>query len=375
MAPIRPTVLVADGGDVGEAMPSEAAAGALNKYGTQYMIEYFKKNEQYTIINPYTKTRTTIYQYLTDAANVNEDANNVGAALKNTFWYTDVNERVKAPIFAVAAENGIQLSNTQLDEYRDMNLAGLKSLAELKYDFGQMAIKNLNLDIDRPDIANAIRGGKSFSEAVGDYASIYAKTLGIPSSAFNPADQTFVSLLKTSPDLTAFESAVKMDPRYLQRTDVKQLISANQLSVKQKYMSYGMNIDDFQANDIATRIVTGQTNDVVIDNELRKQAAIVYRPFADQIMAGVPMSSLVSPYEDAWFRRFGTRAGLGNQNIQKAMQGRTVVKGDSTETYATSIYDFDQEIMKLPEYQYTDDARKRTEALTVDILSRFGFIG
>lgn len=335
----------------------------LGLYGSQYLLDYFKKNN------------TTIYRKLIEFASQNAEGARVEAWLKNQPWYKDVNERVKAPIYAAAASNGITLSTAQIDDYRDMYLGGVKSLEEMKYDFGQLAIRNLNLDAEKPELAKAIRGGRTLADAVSDYAGIYAKTLGIPASKFDAADPTFMTLVKSSRDLTSFEAAVKLDPRYLERADIKQAISDNQLAVKQQYLSYGIDLSDAQANSISTRLATGQTSSAAIDAELRKQAAAIYRPFAEQINAGVPMASLVAPYADTWFRLYGTRAGLDNQSIRKAMEGTTVVKGDRTETYAMSNFDFEQQIMRLPDYQFTKHASDKVEALTTDILSRFGFIG
>ena len=134
---------------------------ALGTYGSKYLLEYFKIN--------YPK----IYNDLIKFAKANESPTNVEGYLRNTAWYTDVNQRVKATIGGYALANGLTLSSDQETQFRDQILAKVKDREEVQYQIRLLAIDKFQLETTKPDIARAMKAGLDFNQAASDYIQIY----------------------------------------------------------------------------------------------------------------------------------------------------------------------------------------------------------
>lgn len=347
----------------------------LGTYGSKFLIDYFKENKQYTITDPYDpkKREISIYDYFLKAAKVKESAANVESALKNTFWFKDENERYKGTIYALGKANGINLDNTRVDRFRDLFLGGVKSLEEIKYDLGVESIKTLNLDkLAGGNIANAIRGGMTLSDAVSDYAKIYTDTFGISAADFNPADSKFLSFISNSgTSLYDFSQKLKRDWQYISRPDVQTGINAYAASLSQTYRQYGLALNATTINKMATDLYLGDTSTEEVNNGIMKIAADTYAPFRDRILNGENPLSLASPYISAMSQILEVPDGMLDLEDPTI---RSVMMGGANGT-AMPLWQFEQNMYKDNRWQYTSNARKTMDSVTIDTLTRFGLMG
>ncbi len=155
----------------------------LGTYGSKYLLEYFKIN--------YPK----IYNDLLKFAQVNESPTNVEGYLRNTAWYTDVNQRVKATIGGFALANGLTLNADQETQFRDQILSKVKDREEIQYQIRLLAIDKFQLETTKPDIARAMKAGLDFNQAASDYIQIYRENFNIAVSQFSVNDSMFQTLL------------------------------------------------------------------------------------------------------------------------------------------------------------------------------------
>lgn len=360
-----------------EALTAKQKA-ILGTYGSQYLIDYFKTNKSYTIKSPYSGKIVSIFDYLQQAAIKGENNTNVSNVLMGTSWYKDVNERYKASIYSIGRANGIELDNSQVENYRDMFLGKVKTLEEINYNLGQQAIQKYNLDISKPELAKAISAGKSFTEAASDYLASYADDLGLAASQVSVTDPQFLSILNSSVSLDDFKKKTKYDPRFLSKPESQQSIAANVATLQQKYARYGINIDPAKAQTLAQNLFLGDTSINVVEENLRKDAASIFTPFRDRILAGEDPLSIATPYISAMERILevpGGSLGLNDSTVRAAMMGSTVTKGDTTTHSAIPLWQFEQSLYKDNRWQYTDNAHKTMDSITLDVLSRFGLIG
>jgi hypothetical protein len=346
---------------------TEAQRATLGSYGSKYLIDYFKNTPKYKYI----------YDYLVTAAKGRYEAGRVEAWLKDQNWYKDVNERVKAPIYASGLSNGITLSDAELNDFRDQKLAGLLSTEEIDYRLGQRAIEKFNLKT-KPEIAREITAGKSFEEAVADYADVYRRDYGLSAAQFNVGDSQFLGLLNTSTSLDDFEKKLRRTDKFLSKQETQLAINANVSALKRKYARFGMKISDQDAYNVSKNIYLGDTTDSAVDDNLRKIAADTFQPFRDRILNGEDPLSIATPYISAMSRILEVPDGaldLEDPTVRKAMMGRSVTKGETTSHAATPLWEFEQQLYRDNRWQYTSNARSTLDQVSLDVLSRFGMIG
>ena len=350
----------------------------LGQYGSQYLINYFKKNEtKYTVKDPVTGKTVSIYAFLRNAALRDEDPANVSNVLKNTTWYTNVNERVKAPIFAAGQANGITLSEAEIDQYRDQQLAGLLSADEIQSQIRNRAIDFYKFE-SKPEIANGLRSGKDLDTVLSDYADQYMSDLGIAQSQFDVGSKEFLDLVMGSKTFDDFKQKVRRTDKFLEKREVQNAISANVSNLKTKYLSYGMKITDADAQRIAKNLYLGDITTESIDDNLRKVAADTFQPFRDRILNGEDPLSLATPYISAMSRILevpNSALDLEDPTVRRAMMGSSVTKGETTSHAATPLWEFEQQLYRDNRWQYTANARATMDQVSLDVLSRFGVIG
>ena len=338
----------------------------LGTYGSTYLLAYFEQKYP------------AIYKHLIQAAKNGEDDANVEAWLKDTAWFKDVNQRTIAPIGAAAMANGLTLADATLIKYRDQVLAGVITTDELKYEFGQQAIKQYQLNVSKPDIARAIENGASFAEAAGDYLGSYAEYMGLSASQVTVGDKNFLNLFSSSVSLEDFKTKVIHTDAYIGQKDSQAAITANMATLQQKYSRYGISTTPEQLRQTATQLFLNDTTTEAVDLKLRNDAAGIFTPFRDRILAGEDVYSIATPYVSSMARILELPAdsiGLDNQTLRNALMGTSVTKGDSTTHTAIPLWQFEQTLYKDPSWQYTNNAHEKMDAMSLDVLSRFGVIG
>lgn len=342
----------------------------LGTFGSKFLIEYFKtaENGKYK----------PIYDKLVGFAIQNASAANVEAYLRDTAWFKDVNERTYATIGASALANGIKLDTATRDSYRDQILGKVKTADEIAYDIRMKSISEYQLLTTKPEVARQMMAGKDFAVAVGDYIQSYVTSFELAASQFSLEDANFQTIFKTSTSLGDFDKKVKRSDRYLSLPKVRTAISQNVAMVKQKYRQYGLNLTDEAASNLGKNAYLGDTTTEAIDENLRQQAIKLFPAFKDRILNGESVLSIASPYIGAVSRILEVPEGsldLEDPTIRKAMMGMTTTAGDKTTSTVKPLWEFEQELLKDSRWQYTANARKSLDSVTIDVMGRFGVIG
>lgn len=338
---------------------------ALGTYGSKYLLEYFKIN--------YPK----IYNDLIKFAKANESPTNVEGYLRNTAWYTDVNQRVKATIGGYALANGLTLSSDQETQFRDQILAKVKDREEVQYQIRLLAIDKFQLETTKPDIARAMKAGLDFNQAASDYIQIYRENFNVAVSQFSVNDQLFQTLLTKSSNIADFTKQLRRTDKYLSQPQVQQQLNANKLMITTKYRQYGLSITDEAASNLAKNVFLGDSNNEQIDENLRQQAVAAFPAFRDRILNGESPLAIASPYIQAMVRILEIPEGgldLEDPTIRRAMQGKAIAdaKGNTTSYETVPLWMFEQSLYKDNRWQYTANARNKADTITLQLKDMLG---
>ena len=338
---------------------------ALGTYGSKYLLEYFKIN--------YPK----IYNDLIKFAKANESPTNVEGYLRNTAWYTDVNQRVKATIGGYALANGLTLSSDQETQFRDQILAKVKDREEVQYQIRLLAIDKFQLETTKPDIARAMKAGLDFNQAASDYIQIYRENFNVAVSQFSVNDQLFQTLLTKSSNIADFTKQLRRTDKYLSQPQVQQQLNANKLMITTKYRQYGLSITDEAASNLAKNVFLGDSNNEQIDENLRQQAIAAFPAFRDRILNGESPLAIASPYIQAMVRILEIPEGgldLEDPTIRRAMQGKAIAdaKGNTTSYETVPLWMFEQSLYKDNRWQYTANARNKADTITLQLKDMLG---
>ena len=337
----------------------------LGTYGSKYLLEYFKIN--------YPK----IYNDLLKFAQVNESPTNVEGYLRNTAWYTDVNQRVKAIIGGYALANGLTLNADQETQFRDQILSKVKDRVEIQYQIRLLAIDKFQLETTKPDIARAMKAGLDFNQAASDYIQIYRENFNIAVSQFSVNDSMFQTLLTKSSNIADFTKQLRRTDKYLSQPQVQQQLNANKLMITTKYRQYGLSITDEAASNLAKNVFLGDSNNEQIDENLRQQAIAAFPAFRDRILNGESPLAIASPYIQAMVRILEIPEGgldLEDPTIRRAMQGKAIAdaKGNTTSYETVPLWMFEQSLYKDNRWQYTANARNKADTITLQLKDMLG---
>jgi hypothetical protein len=337
----------------------------LGTYGSKYLLEYFKIN--------YPK----IYNDLLKFAQVNESPTNVEGYLRNTAWYTDVNQRVKATIGGFALANGLTLNADQETQFRDQILSKVKDREEIQYQIRLLAIDKFQLETTKPDIARAMKAGLDFNQAASDYIQIYRENFNIAVSQFSVNDSMFQTLLTKSSNIADFTKQLRRTDKYLSQPQVQQQLNANKLMITTKYRQYGLSITEEAASNLAKNVFLGDSNNEQIDENLRQQAIAAFPAFRDRILNGESPLAIASPYIQAMVRILEIPEGgldLEDPTIRRAMQGKAIAdaKGNTTSYETVPLWMFEQSLYKDNRWQYTANARNKADTITLQLKDMLG---
>ena len=356
--------VVATAEETGTGLTAKQEA-TLGTYGSKYLLEYFKIN--------YPK----IYNDLLKFAQVNESPTNVEGYLRNTSWYTDVNQRVKATIGGYALANGLTLNADQETQFRDQILSKVKDKEEIQYSIRLLAIDKFQLETTKPDIARAMKAGLDFNQAASDYIQIYRENFNIAVSQFSVNDQMFQTLLTKSSNIADFTKQLRRTDKYLSQPQVQQQINANKLMITTKYRQYGLSITDEAASNLAKNVFLGDSNNEQIDENLRQQAIAAFPAFRDRILNGESPLAIASPYIQAMVRILEIPEGgldLEDPTIRRAMQGKAIAdaKGNTTSYETVPLWMFEQGLYKDNRWQFTANARNKADTITLQLKDMLG---
>lgn len=356
--------VVAAAEDTGTGLTAKQEA-TLGTYGSKYLLEYFKIN--------YPK----IYNDLLKFAQVNESPTNVEGYLRNTAWYTDVNQRVKATIGGYALANGLTLNADQETQFRDQILSKVKDREEVQYQIRLLAIDKFQLETTKPEIARAMKAGLDFNQAASDYIQIYRENFNVAVSQFSVNDQLFQTLLTKSSNIADFTKQLRRTDKYLSQPQVQQQINANKLMITTKYRQYGLSITDEAASNLAKNVFLGDSNNEQIDENLRQQAVAAFPAFRDRILNGESPLAIASPYIQAMVRILEIPEGgldLEDPTIRRAMQGKAIAdaKGNTTSYETVPLWMFEQSLYKDNRWQYTANARNKADTITLQLKDMLG---
>jgi hypothetical protein len=337
----------------------------LGTYGSKYLLEYFKIN--------YPK----IYNDLLKFAQVNESPTNVEGYLRNTAWYTDVNQRVKATIGGFALANGLTLNADQETQFRDQILSKVKDREEIQYQIRLLAIDKFQLETTKPDIARAMKAGLDFNQAASDYIQIYRENFNIAISQFSVNDTMFQTLLTKSSNIADFTKQLRRTDKYLSQPQVQQQLNANKLMITTKYRQYGLSITEEAASNLAKNVFLGDSNNEQIDENLRQQAVAAFPAFRDRILNGESPLAIASPYIQAMVRILEIPEGgldLEDPTIRRAMQGKAIAdaKGNTTSYETVPLWMFEQSLYKDNRWQFTANARNKADTITLQLKDMLG---
>ena len=133
----------------------------------------------------------------------------------------------------------------------------------------------------------------------------------------------------------------------------------------------GIAIDQTSADQMLASIAFEDKTMDQVKQELRNTYMIgAYPAWADQIRAGIDISTLASPYRDVAQRM------LGRANIQMndpIMQQLMQVQGPDGQFAARPLWEAEKYIRGLDEWQYTDDAAETYASATKAVGAMFGF--
>lgn len=356
--------VVAAAEDTGTGLTAKQEA-TLGTYGSKYLLEYFKIN--------YPK----IYNDLLKFAQVNESPTNVEGYLRNTAWYTDVNQRVKATIGGYALANGLTLNADQETQFRDQILSKVKDREEVQYQIRLLAIDKFQLETTKPDIARAMKAGLDFNQAASDYIQIYRENFNIAVSQFSVNDSMFQTLLTKSSNIADFTKQLRRTDKYLSQPQVQQQLNANKLMITTKYRQYGLSITEEAASNLAKNVFLGDSNNEQIDENLRQQAIAAFPAFRDRILNGESPLAIASPYIQAMVRILEIPEGgldLEDPTIRRAMQGKAIAdaKGNTTSYETVPLWMFEQSLYKDNRWQYTANARNKADTITLQLKDMLG---
>lgn len=357
-------VVAATAEETGTGLTAKQEA-TLGTYGSKYLLEYFKIN--------YPK----IYNDLLKFAQVNESPTNVEGYLRNTAWYTDVNQRVKATIGGFALANGLTLNADQETQFRDQILSKVKDREEIQYQIRLLAIDKFQLETTKPDIARAMKAGLDFNQAASDYIQIYRENFNIAISQFSVNDTMFQTLLTKSSNIADFTKQLRRTDKYLSQPQVQQQLNANKLMITTKYRQYGLSITEEAASNLAKNVFLGDSNNEQIDENLRQQAVAAFPAFRDRILNGESPLAIASPYIQAMVRILEIPEGgldLEDPTIRRAMQGKAIAdaKGNTTSYETVPLWMFEQSLYKDNRWQFTANARNKADTITLQLKDMLG---
>jgi hypothetical protein len=144
-------------------------------------------------------------------------------------------------------------------------------------------------------------------------------------------------------------------------------------SLKKQALDNGITLDEGWFKDVAKSIARGESASTDWDMWIRKQAADRNPLYAEQLMAGVTMKSITSPYRSRYADLMGEDAeniSLDNPDVQSAI-GQVDEKGKPK---PMSYADFDTMIRKKPEWLKTEKGSKAFIATATRMAQDWGFI-
>jgi hypothetical protein len=144
--------------------------------------------------------------------------------------------------------------------------------------------------------------------------------------------------------------------------------------IKNLAMNNGINLSDDAARTYADQIAAGTVDQNTVTNTLRESAASAFPKYADQIKAGLDLSTIADPYVQSMSKILelpSASIDLFNPTIRSALS-YTMPDGS---VGTKSLYDFETDLRKDPRWQYTQNAHQDVANSVQKVLQDFGFMG
>jgi hypothetical protein len=144
--------------------------------------------------------------------------------------------------------------------------------------------------------------------------------------------------------------------------------------IKNLAMNNGINISDDAAKTYADQIAAGTVDQNTVTNTLRESAASAFPKYANQIKAGLDLSTLADPYVQSMSKILelpSASIDVFNPTIRSALS-YTMADGSLG---TKSLYDFEKDLRKDPRWQYTQNAHTDVANSVQKVLQDFGFMG
>ena len=345
----------------------------------QAVVQYMKENYP----NDWAKIKELRDLAIQDGTISQAELNRIANAFKTTtYWKNAAVEKNRTSIGAYMISNGLDtITNAGLIDKltNDVYVTGVTTLEQAQAQIRRDAVAKLGLtapdaDPSKIKIAQAmIDGGQTFMSAAGDYIDFYTKVTDTPLNEFDPfEDQGFLSAFQQSKSLTDFAQKVKATPTYVNSNKGRQEINATKLQLQQLTRNLGLGYSPQQLEAQAINVTSGKETFEQIEYSLRNIAGEAFPAFKDRILAGETISQIASPYVSSMSRILempDSSIDLSDPNneIRKALIG----DGKTPKP----LWAFEQDLFKDARWQYTSNARKTIDDVSMNILQRFGVIG
>lgn len=145
-------------------------------------------------------------------------------------------------------------------------------------------------------------------------------------------------------------------------------------AIKQMAFRNGIRVDDKTMGAWVKAIEAGKTNTAFYQQYIRRQAAGLAPAFKDQLEGGMDLYDIASPYIQAkaqLLQMDPTSIDLYDPDIRAALSGKDAQGKPTSKT----LWQFEDDIRKKPEYLKTDTARDQAFSTAHQVLKDFGFMG
>jgi hypothetical protein len=134
----------------------------------------------------------------------------------------------------------------------------------------------------------------------------------------------------------------------------------------------GLTYDQRFFEGAARSVAAGLTTEEDWDRDLRSQAATLWQPWSDKIMAGLDAQDLASGYINMMAQTMEVDADSISLHDPRLMKAITHVD-DKGNAAPMGLYDFNQMLREDPAWMQTKQATDSVSSIGMDILRRFGF--
>lgn len=137
--------------------------------------------------------------------------------------------------------------------------------------------------------------------------------------------------------------------------------------------AYGVKVGKQQKAGTVKKLLSGDDTIAGVQNRYRELAMREYTAFAEQIRGGATVADIADPYVQRMADLLEVAPesiDVHDKTVQSALRQRT----PDGKPAAASLSDFEDMVRKDNRWQYTDNAREETAALTAGLLKSFGFM-